>query len=209
MLAHTHPPPASLTLDSLRPSHPDLGGLFFFATGLTSLFNSIDSRLHLEREEVYLSVYPCCDVCSAWCWAPWKKHKLAPSTMAPWSNLLVCSINMEREASCKHVLSEAKWLGGDKSQLHHRFIVVDFQKRTHLSEQICMYTHPLKSAFMTRYTDYTDNLVHPWISFSLVLNLHRRLWMRKHECTPMYVMSSLSLTYEYLGIITSEKLAFQ
>lgn len=119
MLAHIHPSPPSLMLDSLRPSHPDLGGLFFFATGLTSLFNSIDSRLHLEREEVYLSVYPCCDVCSAWCWAPWKKHKLAPSTMAPWSNLLVCSINMEREASCKHVLSEAKWLGGDQSQVSH------------------------------------------------------------------------------------------
>lgn len=113
--SNIHPSPPSLTLDSLRPSHPDLGGLFFFAAGLTSLFNSIDSRLHLEREEVHLSVYTCCDVCSAWCWAPWKKHKLAPSTMAPWSNLLVSSINMEREASCKCVLSEAKWLGGNMS----------------------------------------------------------------------------------------------
>lgn len=95
---------------------PTLGNLFFFLAELTSLFNSIDSRLLVGwrgREEVHLNVYPCCDVCSAWCWAPWKTHKLAPSTMAPWSNLLVRDINMEREASCERVLSEAKWLGGD------------------------------------------------------------------------------------------------
>lgn len=110
----SNPPPPSVTLDSLRPSHPDLCDLFFFAAELTSLFNSIDSRLHFgKREEVHLNVYPCCDVCSALCWAPRKTHKLAPSTMAPWSNLLVRDINMEREASCERVLSEAKWLGGD------------------------------------------------------------------------------------------------
>lgn len=44
--SNIHPTPPSLMLDSLRPSHPHLGGLFFFAAGLTSLFNSIDSRLH-------------------------------------------------------------------------------------------------------------------------------------------------------------------
>lgn len=44
--SNIHPSPPSLMLDSLRPSHPHLGGLFFFAAGLTSLFNSIDSRLH-------------------------------------------------------------------------------------------------------------------------------------------------------------------
>lgn len=33
--------------------------------------------------------------------------------MAPRSNLLVRNINMEREASCEPVLSEANWLGGD------------------------------------------------------------------------------------------------
>lgn len=45
--------PSSLSgmLHSLRPSHLDLGGLFFCSAVLTSLFNSADSRLHFGRRE--------------------------------------------------------------------------------------------------------------------------------------------------------------
>ena len=45
------PSPPSSAVDSLWPSHPDLGGLFFFSAELTSLFYSIDSRLHFGWRE--------------------------------------------------------------------------------------------------------------------------------------------------------------
>lgn len=67
--AGIQPSSPSGTSDSLRPSHLDLGGLFFCSAVLTSLFNSADSsfaRLGSERvggreTEVHLNVYPCCD----------------------------------------------------------------------------------------------------------------------------------------------------
>lgn len=41
--ADIQPSPPSGTSDSLRPSHLDLGGLFFCSAVLTSLFNSADA----------------------------------------------------------------------------------------------------------------------------------------------------------------------
>lgn len=45
------PSPPSSAVDSLWPFHPDLGGLFFFSAEHTSLFYSIDSRLHFSWRE--------------------------------------------------------------------------------------------------------------------------------------------------------------
>lgn len=48
---------------------------------------------------MHLNVFPCCDVCRASCWAPWKMHKLAPFTMAPWSSWCATSIWSEKQAA--------------------------------------------------------------------------------------------------------------
>ena len=172
---------------------------------------------------MHLSVYPCCDIWNAWCWVPWKKHKLAPFTTAPWSNLLVRNINMEREASCEHVLSEAKWLGGDVTiqqmldngppspTLTH----IQWSRPPEMDTYASVHVHKMHvQAYAINSVDRNRNkntMTHQLsisLKSSLILNLHTHLWICRNrcKCTPSNLIHEILFSqFWHVFLSTSQK----